>query len=207
MRVPSNTRASSSAFAEAALRTIAQQNVRDRDLMQMFALHESPPDREILSPEILGNLILMDIKSLVSLGQQLRTNEMSHENAIAASAMDADECANSLEPRTAGLQELKGLDEPFYHMFFDSLHGHTPPYIRHRWNKLWLQMAPRAQKLQDLLRQAEEFPRSKWPPLVSELFHLLLEYVRICIEGPATEANRLQSQRRYHSWLATNIAE
>jgi hypothetical protein len=144
----------------------------------LFNLPELPFGRPMPTVDETLRLIWADICGLVVLGQELLSQEKlkNHAKAIPAEEIEVEQPAMYWVQR---LQPLKSVDRPLYHMLRDSLHPHTPQYILQRWNILRKHLSVTGQVLAHLVRQAELLPRRKWPPLVNELYFLLLEYVGV----------------------------
>jgi hypothetical protein len=163
---------STTAFAEVALRTV--ENNEMRGIHTVFSAQEPPVGHTVIPVESAASLICSDVISLAIMGQELVDREKleDHAMAIPTETMEIDAPAAYWMHR---LELLKNVDPPTFHMLCDSLHAHTPHQILLRWNTLRNHMSQRGQVLADLLRLAEQLARHIWPPLVLELYFLLLE--------------------------------
>jgi hypothetical protein len=161
-------------FAEAALHTIARNEMRG--FHTMFALPEPSAGRTVFAASIAARLVWSDVNGLLLLGQRLMTAEALEDHARAIPADDI-EINVSVDYWMQRLELLKIVDAPLFHMLRDSLHVHTPPHILYRWNALKERLIQAGHTLATLIREAEQLARRKWPPMVLELYFLLLELV------------------------------
>lgn len=159
-------------FTEAALQTIAQNEIRNFQTVVTFP--ETPTGRTIFPVQNATRLIWADVGGLVMLGQQLLAKAKLKDHARAIPTEDM-EIKISPQLWLQRLDPLKNVDAPLFFMLRDCLHPHTPQHILFRWNALRRHMSRTGQMLVHLIRQAEELPQRKWPPLVQELYFLLLE--------------------------------
>jgi hypothetical protein len=71
-------------FTETALRTIAQNEMRD--LHTMFALSRSSPSPNVLATDHAARLVWAEVHSLLALGHQLMASEQLEDHARAIPA-------------------------------------------------------------------------------------------------------------------------
>jgi hypothetical protein len=171
-------------FAEAALRTIAHNEMRG--FHTMFAIPGRSPDDGVPATETAARIVCADVRSLLVLGQQLMSGEKleDHAKAIPADVIEINVVADHW---LGYLESLKSLDAPLFYMLHDSLHTHTPLHILYRWDALRRHMSQAGQTFAAVVRQAEQLTRRKWPPLVLELYFLLIE----CVPKTMGACNRL----------------
>jgi hypothetical protein len=161
---------------EVATRHLVQNEMMG--FQSQFTVFEALLARAMPTINETRSLIWTDIYGLNVLGQDLimRENLRAHAKAIPTEDNDIEKPGMYWVQR---LQSLRSVDRPLAHILRESLHPNTPAYLLRRWNHLRERLAITEGVLANLVRQAELLPRRKWPPLVNELYFLLLEYVGV----------------------------
>lgn len=162
------------AFTEAVLLSIIQSE--RLDFYPAFTVSDLPPLIPEFTAEGAVRQINRSIEELASFGQQLYASEKPEIRT--RSVLDEDfELSSNVAHWVFGLSMLQQVDLPLYHFMRNSLYSHTPRLIFLRWNAFRRHLSASGQMLVSVVRQAEELPRRKWPPLIWEFYLLLLEYV------------------------------
>lgn len=174
---------SDSSFEEAARHAVAYHETRGNHTTHLSRL--PPWNRNVFTMRNASRLIWLDVKGLLSLGQQLLATEKLEDHAKAITT-DIIELA-SAEEWMNQVQALKDVDDPLFHMLRDSINAHTPAHILLRWEALRRQMLDAGLRFENLIRHSEEWVRRQWAPMVVELYFLLLEYAPTCLRPSSAQ--------------------
>jgi hypothetical protein len=161
-------------FTEAVLDLIAEDELSALDYF--LNLSTQTVEYPVLTTHDVASLIRVDTIDLLGLGQQLVSAEFQDAQP---EIWTADHMARGVSPDAwmMGIEPLRGLDAPLFHILRGSLHVHTPLRILVRWDVLRQRLSSSRETLMGLVQHAEQSARHEWPPTILELYFLLLEYV------------------------------